>query len=217
MKIKAIETQYKGYRFRSRLEARWAVFFDALKLDWQYEPEGFDLGQAGYYLPDFRVAMPSGLVTWYEVKPDDNIIDTKLSSFDKLITEESGYMQSAIQVNGDPLSMLQNNKFNTDGVGDIFIEGMCPRCGEIGNFSNMIFPDAPDDDILISCFRCDVTTPCGSGNDAQLGILGCISHPHKGWNMIDFDKFVVFEVSILAAAIKARSARFEHGENGARA
>ena len=28
--IKAIETVYNGYRFRSRLEARWAVFFDAL-------------------------------------------------------------------------------------------------------------------------------------------------------------------------------------------
>jgi hypothetical protein len=27
--VKAIETQYNGYRFRSRLEARWAVFFDA--------------------------------------------------------------------------------------------------------------------------------------------------------------------------------------------
>lgn len=30
--MKAIETRYKGYRFRSRLEARWAVFFDALGL-----------------------------------------------------------------------------------------------------------------------------------------------------------------------------------------
>lgn len=28
--VKAIDTVYKGYRFRSRLEARWAVFFDAL-------------------------------------------------------------------------------------------------------------------------------------------------------------------------------------------
>jgi hypothetical protein len=28
MSAKAIETHYKGYRFRSRLEARWAVFFD---------------------------------------------------------------------------------------------------------------------------------------------------------------------------------------------
>lgn len=26
----AIQTEYNGYLFRSRLEARWAVFFDAL-------------------------------------------------------------------------------------------------------------------------------------------------------------------------------------------
>lgn len=51
--IKAIETVYKGYRFRSRLEARWAVFFDALGIEWAYEPEGYDLGAAGWYLPDF--------------------------------------------------------------------------------------------------------------------------------------------------------------------
>lgn len=51
--IKAIETQYKGYRFRSRLEARWAVFFDALGVKWEYEPEGYDLGELGWYLPDF--------------------------------------------------------------------------------------------------------------------------------------------------------------------
>lgn len=53
--IKAIETIYNGYRFRSRLEARWAVFFDALGVDYEYEPEGFDLGDGIYYLPDFRV------------------------------------------------------------------------------------------------------------------------------------------------------------------
>ena len=51
--IRAIETQYKGYRFRSRLEARWAVFFDAMGIKWEYEKEGFDLGAQGYYLPDF--------------------------------------------------------------------------------------------------------------------------------------------------------------------
>lgn len=51
--LKAIETSYKGYRFRSRLEARWAVFFDSLYLKWQYEAEGFDLGDGIYYLPDF--------------------------------------------------------------------------------------------------------------------------------------------------------------------
>jgi len=65
--IKAIETQYKGYRFRSRLEARWAVFFDALGLAWEYEKEGYDLGDAGWYLPDFW--LPEQEV-WVEVKAD---------------------------------------------------------------------------------------------------------------------------------------------------
>jgi len=41
--ITAIETRYKGYRFRSRLEARWAVFFDALGVIWEYEKEGFEV------------------------------------------------------------------------------------------------------------------------------------------------------------------------------
>ena len=53
MEIKAIETVYGGYRFRSRLEARWAVFFDALGIKYEYEKEGFDLGELGWYLPDF--------------------------------------------------------------------------------------------------------------------------------------------------------------------
>lgn len=68
MNIKAIETQYKGYRFRSRIEARWAVFFDAMGLDFEYEKEGFDLGGVGYYLPDFYL---SSLDTWVEIKPRD--------------------------------------------------------------------------------------------------------------------------------------------------
>lgn len=64
--IKAIETHYKGYRFRSRLEARWAVFFDTLGITWEYEKEGFRLGQAGRYLPDFWLPQVS---MWTEVKP----------------------------------------------------------------------------------------------------------------------------------------------------
>lgn len=51
--LKAIQTEYKGYRFRSRLEARWAVFFDTLGVKWEYEPEGYDLGNGVYYLPDY--------------------------------------------------------------------------------------------------------------------------------------------------------------------
>jgi hypothetical protein len=66
MEFKAIETSYKGYRFRSRLEARWAVFFDTLRMRWEYEKEGFDLGEAGWFLPDFW--LPEMRV-WFEVKP----------------------------------------------------------------------------------------------------------------------------------------------------
>jgi len=51
--IKAIPTEYKGHLFRSRLEARWAVFFDACGVEWEYEPEGYDLGDGVRYLPDF--------------------------------------------------------------------------------------------------------------------------------------------------------------------
>lgn len=52
--VKPIETHYNGYRFRSRLEARWAVFFDALGVKYEYEPEGFQKNGL-CYLPDFRV------------------------------------------------------------------------------------------------------------------------------------------------------------------
>ena len=49
------ETLYKGIQFRSRLEARWAVFFDALGLKWEYEPEGYRMDDGTCYLPDFYV------------------------------------------------------------------------------------------------------------------------------------------------------------------
>ena len=50
--IKAIETHYKGYRFRSRIESRWGVFLDCMGFVWDYEAEGFDLDGI-MYLPDF--------------------------------------------------------------------------------------------------------------------------------------------------------------------
>lgn len=54
-RIKAKTTYYNGYKFRSRLEARWAVFFDSLGVEYEYEPEGFELPSGKSYLPDFRV------------------------------------------------------------------------------------------------------------------------------------------------------------------
>jgi hypothetical protein len=50
--IRALSTTYASVRFRSRAEARWALFFDAVGLKWQYEFEGFEL-RSGCYLVDF--------------------------------------------------------------------------------------------------------------------------------------------------------------------
>ena len=64
-RVKALPTRRKGYRFRSRAEARWSAIFDGLGLDWDYEPEGYDLGRYGWYLPDFFI---HGTECWIEVK-----------------------------------------------------------------------------------------------------------------------------------------------------
>jgi len=63
--LKPIETEYKGYRFRSRLEARWAVFFDALGIRWEYEPEGVNVRDGTFYLPDFYLI---DMHCYFEVK-----------------------------------------------------------------------------------------------------------------------------------------------------
>lgn len=68
-RIQAIETSYGGARFRSRLEARWAVFFDEMLINWEYEPEGYETPD-GRYLPDFRIYLRQGKPTaLFEVKP----------------------------------------------------------------------------------------------------------------------------------------------------
>jgi hypothetical protein len=45
-----IPTMFRSTRFRSRLEARWAAFFDLVGWSWVYEP--FD---ADGYIPDFLI------------------------------------------------------------------------------------------------------------------------------------------------------------------
>lgn len=61
--ISAIPTDYRGVHFRSRLEAKWACFFDNVGWPWEYEP--FDLQG---YIPDFILPLKPGHVL-FEVKP----------------------------------------------------------------------------------------------------------------------------------------------------
>lgn len=74
MIIRPLDTHYAGYRFRSRLAARWAVFFDALGIAWEYQPEGYLIDDTPY-LPDFLLP-ESG--TWIEVVGRTGGIDTSL-------------------------------------------------------------------------------------------------------------------------------------------
>lgn len=60
--IAAIPTEYRGRMYRSRLEARWAAFFD--RLGWTHEYEPFDLGK---WSPDFAITAPFNALV--EVKP----------------------------------------------------------------------------------------------------------------------------------------------------
>lgn len=62
-KIPGKETRWKGITFRSRLEAKWAVFFDLLGLEWQYEPI-----ELGAWTPDFLLRGTDRSV-YVEVKP----------------------------------------------------------------------------------------------------------------------------------------------------
>jgi hypothetical protein len=96
--MKAIETNYKGYRFRSRLEARWAVFFDALGIKWEYEKEGYEL-PSGWYLPDFW--LPDDRL-WVEIKGQEpSAIELQLA---KELTESTKF--GAFVFHGVP---LENN------------------------------------------------------------------------------------------------------------
>ena len=90
MDIKPIETIYNGYRFRSRLEARWAVFFDAANIRYQYEPEGF-VGYLGIpYLPDFYLP--------------DFCVYAEVKGSDKQLKEDIEKIDQAIDFNSTPIS-----------------------------------------------------------------------------------------------------------------
>ena len=65
--MKALETEYNGILFRSRLEARWAILFDALNLEYVYEPECYVLSNNQKYTPDFYIKKYNLFI---EIKPN---------------------------------------------------------------------------------------------------------------------------------------------------
>ena len=124
MIIKAIQTVYNGYRFRSRLEARWAVFFDALGVKWEYEKEGLFLLSGKWYLPDFW--LPSEDLYW-EVKSSEVDISTLYSELGEIADKEEGC--NIVIAHGPPWDY---HACDFIGHGDEGRWAHCPLCHRVG-------------------------------------------------------------------------------------
>lgn len=194
-RIKPIETAYKGYRFRSRLEARWAVFFDALHFDWQYEPEGFELPSGQLYLPDFRIVM-QGEPNWFEIKPGDVAETVTFCEFMEALSP--GSRGSILNDIPDPLHVRDSflSYYGNDDRPYVWFSG---GDGFGGNGWND------------NCYRFCVCQACGvagfefEGRSARIG-CGCSIHRDCDGNETPNHP------KIIAALAAARGARFEHDE-----
>lgn len=183
--IKPIETIYKGYRFRSRLEARWAVLLDALGAQWEYEPEGFDLGKGLKYLPDFRV----------------HNVSVKGGEAETIFIEVKGELSGTDEIKIRRFAELVNNP--------VLVVGEIPNGNSayeliydaVGNLELSEFPSP-----LFSFELID-----GDGYSCMLGTSengdGLVLYGSDYTDLVD-------EKKTTSAYRKARQARFEHGEHG---
>lgn len=123
----AIETTYADTRFRSRLEARWAVFFDLVGWPWLYEPLDLD-----GYIPDFVLQFHRPLLI--EVKPA--VVCADLTAHTAKI-EVSGWRDDALVVGAalwkhavccDELQIGLLGEALIDGFG--WGPGVLFRCGQ---------------------------------------------------------------------------------------
>ena len=171
MDIKPIETVYNGYRFRSRLEARWAVFFDEMGIKYEYEPEGYVLPDGSKYLPDFRLLNVRHRSYDDEWEPVYVEVKGIMSPYDK----------KRIKQFPRPLIVLGSLPANCDECFDKHYE----TCGVFYSFSYM------DNDNYPAVFS------------VHKGIPWIAGPQHD-----EFDGGFTMDKALL----KARQARFEHGE-----
>lgn len=107
----AIPTWYKNTLFRSRLEARWAVFFETLGIRWEFELQGYDM-DGTWYLPDFYLPEFNG-GTYVEVKPTRFTWDEDQKSI--VLCEGSGH--SVFKAEGSPSLKFYEIFFNYPNQG----------------------------------------------------------------------------------------------------
>lgn len=216
MKMAAIQTKYKGYRFRSRLEARWAVFFDALGVEWLYEPEGFDLAEAGLYLPDFYLPkVENGL--WVEIKAGmPTEVERKKMRALVNFTGKQGTFRC-----GEPMN---NTEIPTNCCHDLYESTDIYYPHSLEDESEL-YNDIYGDDypyLFCVCPWCEKVGIEFDGRGAR--VCGWEKHHKTEQDALESVKHLkIFRVDdkaytydhkkILNAAIKARSVRFEFGEN----
>lgn len=133
LELRSIKTEYQGVLFRSRLEARWAHFFDLIGVAWAYEAEGFEL-PSGRYLPDFEINLGEERC-FFEVKPCEPSFDERRRA--EQLAAASG--RRVFVTWGPP-----DNDDEADGIEAFYIHGVatvqelgfrfciCPRCERIG-------------------------------------------------------------------------------------
>lgn len=208
--LTAIETTYGGCRFRSRLEARWAVFFDTLDVSWQYEPQGYTVGpNATPYLPDFWLP---GMGLWVEVKGQ-----LEQDGLETLIWAASG-AGLPLSPGGPPAAHLYPRKSR------ILVLGSIPAPGDAWLHHRL---DVVADDLVVQ--QPVLIAPLKRGGVATIAVFDfCPLNQFvagqtldAGYRRILVDgqpgPFVAPFPRVTDAYRAARSARFEHGEHGAAA
>lgn len=202
--LKAIPTGYNGYLFRSRLEAKWAVFFDLMKFDWTYETESHvQLPDGTWYLPDFHVTTPSGKDMWFEVKPRQVTNDPKFTQFRNALPLGT----RATLLSGDPFDVVGDSQKRSHYE-------MCPLCGD---FSAEDFEQYSNPPQWYRCELCDYEydymEPDDIGYGTREGVSGFLVTPHKGVNLLE-SNYNDFVKHLNQAAQTARSYRFGKGGRG---
>lgn len=108
--MNAIPTLYDGHQFRSKLEARWAVFFNELEVKYEYEPEAFICADGSQYTPDFF--LPDTFLrdkdskgVYVEIKPD--IFDSREYAEYLLRIASALDGSNFVLLSGDPLHLVR--------------------------------------------------------------------------------------------------------------
>lgn len=198
--IKPIETVYSGYRFRSRLEARWAVFFDYAGIDYQYEPEGYVLDDGTMYLPDFYLP---DFDLFVEIKPLKRNNEKERRTWeDKCFRFAFNTNQSILLCYGEPAEGVYRSLYTQYADDD---------SGGTMEFDSLFADVDGGISLVVASSDADRMIYCDSNR-----IIACLYESalwdeaktqNRPWNISEDDYYGY-------AMLKARQARFEHGEVG---